>query len=191
MKRLHLFWAVLFSVLSTTTAKATFHLWQIHEVYSDPAGNVQFVELLQFTGTDDEDEFAGKVFKSDLNVFTFATNLPSEETANKLLLLGSTSYAALPGVPKPDYTLPDHFFNPAGDKLDYAGVDNFSFATLPGDGIHSLNRDGSTGINSPTNFAGDTGSIGGAVVPLPSGLLMGITAGPALFLIRRFGCIRD
>jgi hypothetical protein len=58
----------------------------------------------------------------------------------------------------PDYVVPNGFFFQAGGAVNFAGVDVWNHGPLPTDG-RSLNRDGSTSIPSPTNFAGVTGSL--------------------------------
>ena len=44
-------------------------------------------------------------------------------------------------------------------------VDSLTYPALPTNGVSSLNRSGTTGVNSPTNYAGQTGSIGPAGPP--------------------------
>lgn len=155
-------------ILATASAQASFHLWQITEVYSDPTGTVQFIEL--FTDTDGEEFLTGHMITSDSNSFTFLTNLPSEMTANHHFLIATPGYTAISGAPAPDYVLPsNNWFSLSSDTIDYAGVNSLTFTPgqLPTDGVNSLNRifnpPTSTTFfiaqNSPTNFAGDTGSV--------------------------------
>ena len=153
-------------------AHATFHLWKIDEVYSNASGTIQFIEFQQPNFEFDDERFltqAGTVTDSTFaNTFTFTSDLPSAPTANSHFLLASPGYAALPGVPTPDYILPTNdFFSISGDTITYAhGIDSLTFtgAQLPTDGMNSLNRaygatTFTTGINSPTNFAGQTGTV--------------------------------
>ena len=97
--------------------------------------------------------------------------------------------SALPGAPTPDYTLPDDFINPAGDTLTYTGTDTLVLGPLPTDGTTSFDRVSGAGrLNTPTNLAGDMGSIDAlsrvsAAAPLPIaglilmiGLMMSIAA---------------
>ena len=149
-------------VLATTHAQASFHLFRIAELYSDAAGVVQFVELHEAFGADFQDQFAGKQLTSQqgstTRIYTFATNLPSTSTADKRLLIATPAFAAL-GIVTPDYIVPAPFLFVGGGTLDFAGVDSVTYPALPSDGVRSLNRDGTTGTNSPTNFAGQTASI--------------------------------
>ena len=66
-------------------ANASFHLWQIHELYSNADGTVQFVEFVcpnangeQFIGGHMLVNIGGAGSTS----FTFPTDLPSSATAN-------------------------------------------------------------------------------------------------------------
>src|SRR5215469_6380266 len=179
----------------------TFHLWKIDQVFSSADGKVQFIEL--HDPANGENHTAGHFISSNENKFTFPTDLSTDATANMHFLIGTQSYAALPGAVMPDYIIPDNFFNPAGDSFDYADVDSFSFtaAQMPTDGVNSLMRDFntfalSTGPNSETNLEGQTGSVNlsnttkptidaianPAPIPVNSGQqtvdLAGISAGP-------------
>ena len=146
-------------------AWATFHLWDTSEVYSNADGTIQFIEL--FTTFSDEEMVEGHYYGSNEHDFTFPNNLPSSQTANKRFLMATVGFAALPGAPQPDFIIPDGFVNICGDTLELRTLvdgmtwDSFSFGEgfLPVDGTLSLNRDLTTGVNSPTNFAGDTASI--------------------------------
>ena len=156
---------------SASTARATFHLWKIDEVYSNAAGTLQFIEFQQPSFEFDDERFLSGITLTDSalgNSFTFPSNLPSQPAANSHFLVATPGYAALPGVPAPDYVLPKNdFFSTAGDTLTYAGgVDTITFTAgqLPTNGTDSINRAyGSaaftSGPNSPTNFLGQTGSV--------------------------------
>ena len=94
------------------------------------------------------------------------------------LLIATPGYAALSGVPAADFILPsNNFFATDEDTIDYSFVSEviYSSPDLPTDGIHSLTIDpfvtgnSSPAINSPTNFAGQTGSVN---VPEPSALVL-------------------
>ncbi|HEV3339063.1 MAG TPA: TIGR03118 family protein, partial [Pirellulales bacterium] len=152
----------------------TFHLWKMDQVFSSADGKVQFIEL--HDPANGESHTSGHFISSNENKFTFPANLPSDNTANHHFLIATASYAALPGAVTPDYIIPDNFFNPAGDSLDYADVDAFTFTAsqMPTDGVNSLMRNFntfalSTGPNSETNLAGQTASI--TVASHPTGYL--------------------
>lgn len=142
----------------------TFHLWKIDEVFSSADGKAQAIELSD--PANGENHLAGHFISSNENKFNFPADLPSDATANHHFLIGTASYAALPGAVQPDYIIPDNFFHPSGDSFDYADVDSFSFTAgqVPTDGTNALVRDVnsgalSTGKNSETNLAGQTGSV--------------------------------
>jgi len=170
------------------------HLWIVNELYSSPDGTVQFVELWECCGSSIETQMAGKPVFSSASTFTFPSNLVGD-TAYRYLLLGTAGYAALPGAPAPDYIIPAGFFSTTADSVHwhiYPGATlTFSAGQLPLDGVNSLNFDHTTGVNSPTNWAGQTGSVALVGVPaLPKGWLVALVAGAALFgwlVLRRSG----
>ncbi len=154
----------------------TFHTFDIEEVFSNRDGSVQFIELRETEGVDANFHFAGNRVTANTNVFTYPTDLPDTVTANRFVLIATATFAALPGAVTPDYIIPEFFFETAGDTISILEtptdvvVDTFSFGAtllLPTDGVLSLNRDGTTGMNSPTNFAGETGSVNSAP-PIPA-----------------------
>jgi hypothetical protein len=151
-----------------STAEAIFHTFQIEELYSNPSGTVQFVELREAFGANDQQFLAGHALTSTqgatTRTFTFATNLPNNLTAGKRVLIATPGFAAL-GIVTPDYIVPAPFLFPGGGTLNYALVDSLTYPALPADGVSSLNRSGTTGVNSPTNYAGQTGSIGPPAPP--------------------------
>jgi serralysin len=143
-------------------ASASFHLFQINELYSDASGSVQFVELLEGFGGDGQNFLAGHTLSvtqaTTTHTMTFPSDLPSASTARKHVLIATPAFAAL-GIVTPDYIIPAGFLFTSGATVNYAGVDSVGYGALPVDGVMSLNRDGTTGVNSPTNFAGQTGTI--------------------------------
>lgn len=140
----------------------TFHVFHINEVYSNANGTVQFIE---FSGdANDQDEWAGHTITSTngvtTNTYTIPTNLPSEATLNKTVLVATQGFADL-GIVTPDYIIPNGFLFTTSGIVNFPGMvgGKITYATLPVDGIKSLNPDSSSGINSPQNFAGDTGTV--------------------------------
>ena len=143
---------------------ATFHLWTMNELYSNADGSVQFLELTALAG--------GQEFMTGHTVvasggggqrtFTFPNNLPAD-SANRRMLIGTQGFAAL-GIVTPDYVVPNGFFTVSGGQITFAeGFDSWTYGPLPSGNL-SLNRDGTTGANSPRNFAGATGTV-----PAPGG----------------------
>ena len=145
---------------SSASSHAAFHLWVINEVYSDASGNVQFIELStasfgqQFVGGHQISTTQGGPF----NVFTFPGDLPADST-NKKFLIGTAGYAALPGVPPPDYIVPNGFVFTSNVTINFAGADIVTLASIPTSGTLSSDRNGATATNSPTNFAGMSGTV--------------------------------
>jgi len=139
-----------------------FHLWTISEAYSNVDGSVQFIEL--FTTSPGETQIAGHTITftptggSAVN-FVVPGNL-SSSTATKSLLFATQGYADL-GLVTPDFIIPDGFLSTTGGTLNVFGVDSLTFSSLPTGGTLSINGSGTSGINSPTNFAGASGSIPG------------------------------
>jgi Ca2+-binding RTX toxin-like protein len=138
-----------------------FHLWTISEVYSNADGSIQFIEL--FTTSPGETLIAGHTI-----TFTPTGGGPagyvvpgnlSSSTANKSLLFATQGFADL-GIVTPDFIIPSGFLSAGGGTLNlFDGVDSLTFAVLPTDGTSSLNGSGVAGVNSPTNFAGATGTV--------------------------------
>ena len=172
---------------SATPVRAGSHLWRFSEFFSSADGRIQFLELVEIGGSDFETHLSSRWFQTD----TFTPNqdiLLGHDlvglTANQLFLVGTPSYAALPGAPQPDYILPDGFFSPHGDTILWWFYDSFIIVDgeLPIDGISSLNRVSPevagqiptpesqaafVAVNSPTNFLGETGSVL-APAPVPA-----------------------
>ncbi|MGE3240582.1 MAG: dockerin type I domain-containing protein [Pirellulales bacterium] len=162
--------------LIATPAQAFFHLWRFSEVFSNDDGTVQFIEM---TTTAPSETFATGFSTMTIQststgkTFTFNHNL-SGSTTNKRILIATSGFETQPGLPTTpslltsDYTLAANFMNPAGDTIRFCqnGCSGFgilesrTFAALPTDGTMSLVYPaGTAGLNSPTNFAGTTGSV--------------------------------
>jgi hypothetical protein len=173
--------------LLAAAAGASFHTFVIDELYSSPDGSLQFVELHESVGANGEDLLAGHSLTSTSGAvtrnYTFPTNLPSALTANKRVLIATQGFANL-GIVAPDYIVAAPFLFPGGGTLNYAGVDSFTYAALPGDGVNALYRSGAVAPNVATNFAGQSGSVAPAPPP-PSTPVLGIPtiASPLLALL--------
>lgn len=160
------------ALMMASGAAAKSHLWRFKEVFSDVTGTIQYIEM-EVTDPAGTEEWrtANQPLSSNENVFVIPSNLPMENTYLKSMLLATPAFAALPGAPTPDFILPSGFFDPSGDELRWrTTLDAYSFTSqqLPTDGIHALQRsDGSTPVNSPTNFAGQTGSVDASTAAVP------------------------
>jgi len=161
------------------------HTWRVNEVFSNADGTIQFVELREMNGTPGETGIAGRTVTSTSRTFTITSNVASP-TTNRHILFATPAFVGLPGAPTPDYIFPSGsvpFFSINGDTLKYNPYDLnglvFGAGVLPTDGRDSLHRippqGGVTrGVNSPTNYAGQTGSLD--LRPSPPGVPDG-TAG--------------
>jgi hypothetical protein len=148
-------------------AQAAFHLWNFTEIFSNEDGSIQFIEMR--SPSNGEHRLAGHALKSGDSTFNVLTDLPNNQTANKFFIFGTAGFAALPGAVQPDYIIPDGFFDPHGDTLDWANFDDLTFTDgqLPLDGRMSLLDTFATGVNTPTNFAGAVGEIDLTPAPTP------------------------
>jgi hypothetical protein len=180
-------------------ASAASHLWRFHEFYSSSDRKVQFIEMHEIGGSQIETNisehwYATNGFNQDHSQL-LGSDLPFG-TAFKKFLVGSESYAALEGVPEPDYVLPDGFLDPDGDTVVWWFYQTIVIppGVMPSDGYNSITvvdpaaPTYSVGPNSPTNFAGETGSIPASAVPSVSpwaGALAGLALGAAAWIGRR------
>lgn len=140
------------------------HTWDVNEVFSNADGTIQFIELFEANGTPGEVGLPGHNLTSNANSFAIPGPALTAPTTNKSYLIATQAFADLPGAPTPDAIIPSGmvpFFSIDGDTVTYDPWDNLVFGAgvLPTDGVTSLNFDLSTGVNSPKNYAGDTGSI--------------------------------
>ena len=158
---------------TATPCRAASHLWRFHEIFSNPDGTVQFIELKESLGASGEIFISGKwvLAVGAGSQFTFPEDLTGD-TSNRHLLLATAAFAALPGAPAPDYIIIDGFLPLDGDTLEYwmyaSATWSYGPSELPIDGVLSLHVDHTTAVNSPTNYAGDTGSIDVGVNPIPA-----------------------
>lgn len=162
------------AVLCGSVAQGGAHTWRISEIFTNSDGTIQFVELLCISGSS-ENFVGGLQVTTGTNTFTFPGNLAGS-TLNKRILLGTAAYAALPGAPVPDYTIPSNFFAIGGSfTIRYNPGGNYDSnvvgaGVIPTGGINSLTwttfNGGNTADtfvtnlpNSPQNFNGGTGSV--------------------------------
>ena len=142
------------------------HTWDVNEMFSNADGTIQFIELRESGGGNFETGVGGHLLTSNTKSFTITSNVASP-TGFKHILFGTAAFAALPGAPTPNYIIPANFFSISGDTITYNPYDSRTFGAgaLPIDGVRSLNNNLTTGVNSPTNYAGQTGSVNAAPAP--------------------------
>jgi hypothetical protein len=149
----------MFAVLSHADVPS----FRISQVFSTIDGTLQFVRLTEMEGRDDQNKLAGLTLtftQGNLRrTYTFSRDLPTTRTAHMSFVVAASSYGKLPVVNggtsyndgvaynccyRPDYNdLPIRFVATDGGTLDFAGVDEFTYASLPTDGLNALYRDGS------------------------------------------------
>jgi hypothetical protein len=150
--------------------------FQIEQIYSNSNCTVQFVVLHEITGMNANNFLGGQTLVSSAGgfnqTFTIPTNLPSSQTGNKRVLIGSQGFAAL-GVVPVDYVMPNCFIPLNGGSLTFNGTDTVNFGALPtGGGTTAINRNGTTTANLATNFAGQTGSVTAVQAALPAATIV-------------------
>ncbi|HWL94074.1 MAG TPA: hypothetical protein VNT79_11125 [Phycisphaerae bacterium] len=156
-----------FLLAAAGIAYAGGHTWRVNEVFSNAAGNIQFVELREVGGGANETGIVGRTVTSTTRSFTIPGPAPSAPTSNKTLLFATPDFAALPGVPTPNYIFPAGsvpFISPGGsDSVSYNPYDpgGIAYATgvLPTDGVKSLNDGNIIACNTPKNYAGVTATL--------------------------------
>ena len=152
--------------LCTSLAGATYHTYQIEEIYSNVDGTVQYVVLHESLGMPGQNELTGQALTSTApagtTTFNFPRDLPGgscdyygqctpSPTANTRVLIATQGFVAL-GLVTPDYVIPNGFLARGGGTLNYAGVDQWTYGPLPSDGVSALYRSGSVKANLATNF---------------------------------------
>ena len=174
-------------------AEASFHLFDIQEVFRNSDGSVLFIEL--FTASANQNFLTGHAVTFEINAVVQGTvnlsDLPNVTTANKSVLISTANLATLYGV-TPDFVIPANFFSAgANNFLNFSGgTDRVNLTLLPTNGSSSLNgliadsgqTSASTSVNTfatPTNFAGQT-----ATIPEAGAAWLGVF-GAGLALLRR------
>ena len=154
------------TALPATTGAAvdSFH---IRQMASSQDGNFQIIELEEVSGKDGQDRFAGlKLTVTNrfgiAKTFEFPSNLPSAGTANKHVAIGTQGVGGY-APPRMDLVLPQEFLPTDGGTIDFAGIDHWSFDSIPTDGGVLL-RSGEAGPATVQNFAGQVADCC-AVVP--------------------------
>ena len=174
--QIRLFFITLVTVLLPgSNAFAGIHTWDVVEVFSNADETVQYIELLD-RGTGGNERGVGNgSFTSGSTSYSWSNGSVAAPTNGRRYLIATPAFAALPGAPTPDVVVPlanVPMFDSAGDTVSFAGVDSFVFGAIPTNGTDAF--DDTVGIiaNSPTNYAGVTGSVvigGNPSVPFGSG----------------------
>ena len=162
-------------LLPGSNAFAGIHTWDVVEVFSNADGTVQYIELLD-RGTGGTELGVGNgSFSSGSTSYSWSNGSVAGPTNGRRYLIATPAFAALPGAPTPDVIVPlanVPMFASAGDAVSFAGVDSFVFGAIPTNGTDAFDDTVGSITNSPTNFAGVTGSVvvgGNPSVPFGSG----------------------
>lgn len=163
------FMAAVVVLLISNLALAGSHTWRISEIYSNCDGTVQFIELLETCGTPGETGTGFHHVTSNTHDQQL-TNVAAP-SSNKRILLGTANLTSM-GGPAPDFVIPANFFSLTGDLIRETGVGQMctiASGAVPTNGTSSLNRPAvgcgnstcpnTVAVNSPTNYAGQTGSV--------------------------------
>ena len=156
--------------LGAGSASAGVHTWDVNEVFSNADGTIQFVELWEANGTPGETGVGNGTITSNTQSHSFGNGPVVGPTTNKYYLIATQAFADLPGAPVPDEIIPAGkipFFATTGDTVAFGGFDSWTFGAVPTNGTDSLDRLTGVGANSPTNYAGDTGSVDASPAPIP------------------------
>ena len=159
--------ALICLLLGTSAASASFHLFRIEQIYSNSDGTVQFIVLHESFGANGENLWSGQTLTSSgsgsTKSITFSTNLPSSNTAGRRVPIATPGFAAL-GLVTPNYTIPNGFLPLANGTVNYAGVDQVTYTSLPTNG-NAIDRSGTPIANLATNFAGTVASVPATPAP--------------------------
>ena len=152
---------VAIAMLASAPVRA-FATFAIESLYSNADGSLQFVVLREKAGQAGQDQWAGRALTMTrpgiARTLTFPVNLAAAATAGKRVLVATAGVASL-GLVAPDYLIPDRFLAADGGTLDFAGVDQVTYAALPTDGVNALDRNGAVIAATATDFAGQSASM--------------------------------
>jgi hypothetical protein len=173
------------AVFAPIPARAAFHLWNIDEVYTNSSGTLQFIELTDSSGgqnfVNGQQIQVSNTGNTLTNTFTIPGSSLPGNTFNHSLLLGTAGIQAA-GGPAPDYIIPNGFLFAAGGTISFWGSNGGAYTALPTDGLLSRTWNGGNATNTPTNFAGASGTV---VTPEPASLAIVFVIVGVGFLRRR------
>lgn len=148
---------------------AAFHTWKVNEIYSNADGSVQFIEMKESQGANNQDALPGHSITCTgplgTTTFNFPSNLSSSTTSNKFFIIGTSNLVSIPGGLTPDYVFTNSgpFLSLNSGSINFAsGFDVVTYTNLPSDGSGAMIRSGgliAVTTNSPANFGGGSNSI--------------------------------
>jgi len=157
-------------------AGAGIHTWDVKEVFTNSDGTIQFVELFDAGAGGTEVNVGNGSLTSTLHPtgFAFGQGTVTPPTNGKRYLVATADFAALPGAPVPDVIIPANrtpFFSTTGTTtITFSSGDSLVFSNPPTNGIDSFDENAGVGPNSPTNYAGNSGSVDASDPPPPPGV---------------------
>jgi hypothetical protein len=179
MKHILRGWLGLALLSLSFAATADFHTYKIDQIYSNADGTVQYLVMRESIGQNGENLWLGNALiamsthAGATKTFVFPHNLPGgmcgyyecslAPTAFTRVLVATQGFASL-GLITPDYVVPNGFFATDGVTVNYAGVDQVTFTSIPTDGTNAVTRDGTIVPNVAMNFAGQSASVSGSVL---------------------------
>jgi len=177
-------------ILIAPSAYATYHTFQIQEIFSNADGTIQYVVLHESLGMNGQNLLTGHMLTAtqgmSSQIYVFPNDLPGgacgyyscnpSPTANKRVLIATEGFAAL-NLVTPDYIMPNGFLPLTGGTINYAQVDQVSYAALPADGVSAIDRTGATIPNLATNFYGQSAAVVAAASVNYEGLWWAAPAG--------------
>ena len=149
-------------LFAATTASASFHTFQIEQLFTNADGTVQFCVMHEASGANGQEFWAGRAFSSThagvTHTLVFPHNLPGDATSGRRVLIATQGFADLALI-APDFVVPNGFFTADAATVNFADVDTVSYGSLPTDGVHAMNRNGVVIPNLATNFAGQSAAV--------------------------------
>src|SRR5262245_15968455 len=106
--------------------------FEVVQVFSNADGTVQFVQLRESAGQNGQNALAGKAITvtrgGRTKTFTFPSDLPSANTANRSVLIVTPGFLSVPAryaefkAVTPDYVAFDQLLPAEGGTIDLAGT---------------------------------------------------------------------
>lgn len=160
--------SALLLVLFAAPAWSGIHTWDVNEVFSNADGTIQFVELIDNGITGTEINIGNSSISSSLGTVSWSNGTVAPPTNGRHYLIATPAFAALPGAPTPDVIVDPTdvpIFDLNGDTVNRGTNDSLTFGPLPTNGTDSFDDVTGVGPNTPTNYAGDTGTVDASPPP--------------------------
>lgn len=148
--------------LVATPSAAGIHTWDVREVFSNADGTVQFVELIDNGVSGGEINVGNGSITTSFGTISWANGQVAPPTNGRSYLIATPAFAALPGAPAPDVIVDPGevpIFDLNGDTVSFGPYDSLTFGPVPTNGTDSIDEVSGVGPNTPTNYAGVSGSV--------------------------------